>query len=223
MSYILEALKKADQERSRGGVPDISAAHADVMPARDGRRPGLWLIAGLLLVNLLALYLYQRSSEPDSHPQPLPAVESPPMATAPESVTPAVMPPAKVEPEPAPYAETRIVLPPPTPASSPAPSSEPVSPSAPQVTTAAMEPIEEDQVLSVPTWQRSSAAIQQLAAGLSLDVHVYADQPAQRFVLINMSKYREGDELREGALLERITAQGVVLSYRGERFRYDKP
>ncbi|HEY9150389.1 MAG TPA: general secretion pathway protein GspB [Gammaproteobacteria bacterium] len=42
-------------------------------------------------------------------------------------------------------------------------------------------------------------------------------------MLINMNRYREGDRLKEGAMLERITPQGVVLSYQGEQFRYDRP
>jgi general secretion pathway protein B len=53
---------------------------------------------------------------------------------------------------------------------------------------------------------------------LHLDVHVYATQPAERFVYINMRKYREGATLAEGPVLERIRRDGVVLSYNGLRF-----
>jgi general secretion pathway protein B len=53
---------------------------------------------------------------------------------------------------------------------------------------------------------------------LHLDVHVYATRPAERFVYINMQKYREGNTIAEGPLLERIRRDGVVLDYRGLRF-----
>jgi general secretion pathway protein B len=53
---------------------------------------------------------------------------------------------------------------------------------------------------------------------LHLDVHVYATKPAERFVYINMHKYREGNTLAEGPVLERIRRDGVVLDYRGLRF-----
>ena len=53
---------------------------------------------------------------------------------------------------------------------------------------------------------------------LHLDVHVYATKPAERFVYINMRKYREGNTLAEGPVLERIRRDGVVLDYRGLRF-----
>ncbi len=53
---------------------------------------------------------------------------------------------------------------------------------------------------------------------LHLDVHVYATKPAERFVYINMRKYREGSTLEEGPILERIRRDGVVLNLQGLRF-----
>jgi general secretion pathway protein B len=53
---------------------------------------------------------------------------------------------------------------------------------------------------------------------LHLDVHVFAVNSAERFVFINMRKYREGATLPEGPTIERIRRDGVVLSYRGLRF-----
>ena len=44
---------------------------------------------------------------------------------------------------------------------------------------------------------------------LHLDIHVFADDPAERFVFINMSKYREKS---------RLTPDGVVLEHQGRRF-----
>ena len=53
---------------------------------------------------------------------------------------------------------------------------------------------------------------------LHLDVHVYATKPAERFVYINMRKYREGTTLADGPVLERIRRDGVVLDYHSLRF-----
>jgi general secretion pathway protein B len=53
---------------------------------------------------------------------------------------------------------------------------------------------------------------------LHLDVHVYATNPAERFVFINMRKYHEGATLQEGPTVERIRRDGVVLNYQGLRF-----
>ena len=59
---------------------------------------------------------------------------------------------------------------------------------------------------------------EQALPDLHLDVHVYATKPAERFVYINMRKYREGATLQEGPILERIRRDGVVLNYHGVRF-----
>jgi general secretion pathway protein B len=53
---------------------------------------------------------------------------------------------------------------------------------------------------------------------LRLELHVYSTRPQERFVFINSAKYREGDTTPEGAAIEEITPDGVVMSARGNRF-----
>lgn len=53
---------------------------------------------------------------------------------------------------------------------------------------------------------------------LHLDIHVHSQNPSERFVFVNMRKYLEGDTLKEGPNVERITTEGVVLNQRGLRF-----
>jgi general secretion pathway protein B len=63
-----------------------------------------------------------------------------------------------------------------------------------------------------------------LAAGgtslpeMHLDIHVYSAKPADRFVFVNMRKYTEGQALKEGPTLERITPDGAILNQHGLRF-----
>lgn len=47
---------------------------------------------------------------------------------------------------------------------------------------------------------------------LHIDIHVFSEIPAERFVFINMKKYNEGDILIAGPVLETITLEGAVLS-----------
>jgi general secretion pathway protein B len=54
---------------------------------------------------------------------------------------------------------------------------------------------------------------------LHLDLHVYATSPQQRFIFVNSRKYREGETLQEGPLIEQITPDGAVLNFRGSRFK----
>jgi len=53
---------------------------------------------------------------------------------------------------------------------------------------------------------------------LRLELHVYSNRPEERFVFVNGRKYREGDTTAEGAAVEQITRDGVVMSAGGSRF-----
>ena len=55
-------------------------------------------------------------------------------------------------------------------------------------------------------------------APMHLDIHVYSDNPAERFVFINMRKYKEGDKTSEGPVVDRIDTGGAILSHQGRRF-----
>jgi general secretion pathway protein B len=54
---------------------------------------------------------------------------------------------------------------------------------------------------------------------LHLDLHVYSTVPKQRFIFVNSRKYGEGATLQEGPVVEAITPDGAVLSFRGSRFK----
>jgi general secretion pathway protein B len=53
---------------------------------------------------------------------------------------------------------------------------------------------------------------------LSIDLHIYADDPAKRAVFINGRRYQQGAVLAEGPTVEEITREGAILRYRGQRF-----
>jgi general secretion pathway protein B len=55
-----------------------------------------------------------------------------------------------------------------------------------------------------------------------IDVHVYAEEPRRRFVLVDLQKFREGDTLQNGAVLEKISPNSIQLYYQGTRFRVDR-
>ena len=55
---------------------------------------------------------------------------------------------------------------------------------------------------------------------ITIQVHVFEQIPAQRFVIVNGRRYREGETLAEGPALVEIVREGLVLDYRGERLLY---
>ncbi|MBW2204868.1 MAG: hypothetical protein JRF52_12485 [Deltaproteobacteria bacterium] len=57
MSFILEALKRADRERRLERAPDLSAVYEDNdLPGHNGIRPWLWL-CGAFLVGVIVVGL----------------------------------------------------------------------------------------------------------------------------------------------------------------------
>jgi general secretion pathway protein B len=69
----------------------------------------------------------------------------------------------------------------------------------------------------VPLYQDVASASH--LPSLRLDLHVYATNPQDRFVMINMHKLHEGDAMAaEGVRVESITPSGAVLSHDGTRF-----
>jgi general secretion pathway protein B len=57
---------------------------------------------------------------------------------------------------------------------------------------------------------------------LHIDLHVYSNNARERFVLINMRRYTEGQQLPNGATVEQITPQGVVVYQNGSRYQIDR-
>jgi general secretion pathway protein B len=55
-------------------------------------------------------------------------------------------------------------------------------------------------------------------AEMHLDIHVYSENPADRFVFINMTKHREGSTTAEGPVVREIRPDGVVLEHQGRVF-----
>lgn len=69
-----------------------------------------------------------------------------------------------------------------------------------------------------PTKLRLTAEQQAQVPAYFMTVHVYDEDSAKRFVLINALRYGEGEETREGLRVERIIPEGAVLSYLGDPF-----
>ena len=223
MSFILDALKKSEVERQRQSSPGLM----DTGIAAARTRFPWWAIAiGVLLgVNMVVMLVLLVRREQTAATLPVPKAAVAPALPVPAAPpTPAHFSPLDTTPVYAPEIpvpesageqggesssaaanarrERPLAAPPPRRAE--APLSE--SPSA------APQPADNDEVL--PSINELSLSGTQALPELHLDVHVYATSPADRFVYINMRKYREGAQLAEGPTVERIRRDGVVLTSR---------
>jgi general secretion pathway protein B len=58
---------------------------------------------------------------------------------------------------------------------------------------------------------------------LTINVFSYAHQPEDRFVIIDMVKYRSGQLIKGVVTLKEIRPDSIVLQYRGDTFKVERP
>lgn len=250
MSFILDALKKSENERKRQAGPSL----ADVRVVRRNVERPWWAVgvAALLVLNLavLAIVLMRNGDA-----KPTASVQQPAPAPQPQTYNAAPQPAPTYQEQPyQPPAQNRYEG-----VTDPSVRSladeaggyeEPYQgePANPNLSSAAAVPegppmvrrIEPPAVAPLPAAAvfdaRSKAntgaqsdpevlpTLNDLAATgtnlpeLHLDIHVHSPKAGERFVFVNMRKYQEGETLKEGPQVERITTEGVILNQRGLRF-----
>jgi general secretion pathway protein B len=240
MSYILDALRKADQERSIGHVPDLDTPHWS--RRRGGQlRYWVWGGIGLLIVNgVLLAFLFNRDDGGDARPgvsSYLPdQTEGKPLVAPPglqhETITKPRSPdslPLKqlARPERSVVTEPRQPVPRVVerPAAISAPGAGSEAPAAvttaPVVQPATRQPVR-TSTPEIPEWSEMSLEFRSGFSPPRLDVHVYDDEPSRRFILIDLQRFSEGDTLDSGAKLEKILPGSIQLYYQGTRFRIDR-
>jgi general secretion pathway protein B len=226
MSYILDALRKAEAERRMGSTPDTPAAPV-FHDAQTGRRTGwrgnrwLWaLLAGACGALAAAGWLQWESWMPMNTPintqtnTPAPSIAA--VASAPRAAPVAVPEPVS-EPAPAPAAVTMHEPPPPV-VEAPRPAA-PVPRSRTAPDRAAAKSGDKPASAPIVTLRELPAEIQRQIPPLSVSGYIYAANPADRSVLINRKLLREGDEVMPGLTLEKLLPNGLVLNYKGYRYR----
>ena len=250
MSYILDALNKAENERQLGGVPTLDSqhqAHEEIKPRRFW--PVVIFIAILLNAILIGYLIYSRSNPGDNN-------ES---LTAAPSTTTNMMPLKQVEPVQAEPVLMQQALPKNNP---PVAAKSKLSPTDIEAAEQAFDELLKENALSVPKIDQHQPvkdsiivdrAVEKIKAepesvasynqidsvdqdipfltdtpesfqtsvpDLVIDVHVFSKLPSKRFILVNLEKYQEDDHIAKGLLLEEITEFGLILSYQNQKFKW---
>ena len=205
MSYILDALRRAESERARGQVPGLHDQPA--LPATAAARKA-WpvgaLASGLGLSLLLAALALWWTRQP-APPAPA-AVVVVPAAVAP--TVPPVTTPATTPAAPAPTSTAMPVLPQVVSAPTPVlPASVPVAPAA----AAPLQQAGISRLAELPPDQRREWPNPVLGGS------VWSESAANRFVIVNGQLLHEGEAVAPGLIVERIGPKAVVLRWRDRR------
>jgi general secretion pathway protein B len=221
MSYILEALKKSDQQRQRGATPTLQVAQVTVAAPK---RP-MFIYYGLLAAVLLGAGImigWLRPWQPEQPPSETEPIAAPAPLTAPLEM----------------LSKTAQEFPAPnlTRARQPAPVVGAMKPNNPALdsygTPSAAAPIPDKTMPEKPASLAGVASeqkaiplnelplqIQQEIPAMTVQLHAYSNVPSERLVSINSIRLREGESLMLGLRLEQITPEGMIFSYKGYRFK----
>lgn len=185
MSYVLDALRRAEADRQRGKVPDLHAPPGVGMAGGSTREAGpaaswRWLAGALLGGVAVGVWWWVGAGRPQPAAQPAPvgAVEVPAMPTS--------LPPRTDAPA------TAVVQ-------VPAESAGPVPP-----------PVALPQA-AAPRRSAPAAELPALSFGGAFD----SPDPKARMLIINGQVWREGDELLAGLRLEHISLHSARFRYQG--------
>jgi general secretion pathway protein B len=235
MSFILDALKKSESDRQRQSGPALF--EVKVTPPKPRFPYWALALAALLVINIvIGAWVFLR--RPASGEAPAAQSVAAPVPSTPPNATPsAVAKPPAGEPAPA----AAVALPPASqplaaatiPVSRPEPvlsdsesKNAPLNPDdyEPAVAAGKQDPdqrgahVRSGTESGLPSYADAASNPDLHLPALRIDLHVYAANPQERFVLINMRRLHEGDVLPEGGRVEGITPEGAIVSFRGTKF-----
>jgi general secretion pathway protein B len=239
MSYILDALRRADAERERGSVPGL---HSQTVPpttaeAAPRRALGPWAGAGIggavVLLGAAGWFLLRPGAGPAAPAVPAAALSAAPVAPA---VT--LAPPVATPREPAPTTAP-APMPPPAPVrvappvAAAAPAKAPAaSRSPPAAPTASLSPPEPAASLAPPpapapppraeprvvNFEQLPEDVRRAIPPLAIGGAIYSDNPASRMLIVGGQLLHEGDSAGPGVTLEQIRPRSAVLRWKDLRY-----
>lgn len=193
MSYILDALKKSEQDRGNGSIPNVQTIHSSALNYHQEKRPlWPWILIVILIANvfLLIYFLkpetniknvvpvhnattnndapYQNRTTIENKLVPVPAIITTPVIQEPDNN----------------IATTRSI---------------------PQIKTI----VDIDEL---------PANIRQQVPDMVFSAHVYSRSPIQRSLVINDRFMEEGSTVGQDLILVEITRSGAIFDFRDYRF-----
>ena len=203
MSYILDALKKSEQQRGHGSAPGIQTTHSSGLNYYASKN-SMWpyVLIGAVAINLAALFYFIGA---DSGEKPAADIaQSTVTPTQPVMIQPVAQQPARTAKAiHKPAVESRktevVAIQQQIPAARPAPAS--------SNTTAS--PIERDEL---------PFEVKQHIPVMEFSAHVYSSNPLQRSIVINGRLLEEGDHFASDLILSEITPDGAIFDFQGHLF-----
>jgi general secretion pathway protein B len=228
MSFILDALKKSENERQRQAGPALATVPASRREGSNRTWLLILVITMAVVIGILAVMLIRTDVPPPTVPEERPVVRSQP---TPEPVIPATdyrptqrteestsQPPVAAAPGQREIRSLRDEA-----RSDSGGNAEDATPDNPGSTTPA-RPLPGTRSTTATRSETRPTDASQLPTArdlvlrgvltgppLHLDLHIYFEEPARRAIFVNGNKYREGDQIMNGPRVREILPEGAVL------------
>lgn len=254
MSYILNALRKSEQERL-AQQPDTVTGRILVNQPQPRQKTNKAIILLLVISNLIVAAGFFWFVRKESTP-PLPADVKTGVMPDQTPLKPAIVPP--VNESPLATRAIKITKPAAPPQAELAPSKKTVISQLPTTKLAAKKnpaltqpqpelvmpkmesdsmtatPVEPAEIVEkneppiskdkeIPFLYELSPEFRHTVPDMKINVFVYSEQPAERFVMIDMVKYKVGEQIKESIELKEIRSDSLVVVYNNRTFRIKRP
>lgn len=238
MSYILDALRKSEQERQRGKVPDLNSYKDEPVQELPRHNAWPWIALAAVAISVAAVAIIWTSGRGSAPvPQPAGTMTAPVVSKAPVVQTPTVSTPQPTVSVPAPKP---VAVPDPVPTAQPQPVSQtvvvdsrPPVQSAPTVVAPQQESIFEAEppqsdysapapsVAYMPQLEELSPSDRAGIPDMTFSSHMYSSMPRFRSIIINGKRLKEGEYFNQNLQVREITDKGVIMSNGNVLFSVD--
>ena len=227
MSYILDALRRADAERERGAVPSLHTQQYGALPGDEDEAPrrarGATIAALLLAVALVAVvgWHYLGDTPPARPVVQAIAPPAPPTAVVAAVPNDAASSPATEPPSPASAQRAPTLAVPP--AVRPPTAHTPAKATAAAPRAASATPLPAKPAASASASDRVYAVadlpddVRRELPKLAFGGASYSSAASSRMVIYNGQVFHEGDSIATGVVLQRINRKSAILALRSYR------
>ena len=213
MSYILDALKKSEQERGHGSAPNVQTLHSSSLNYHS-RKTHLWpyiLLAaiGINLVALLYFIVAKNDAGTSAQAHQGVAETKPAFSGTTQSLTNKRVANLAQDTD---HSDETVY--------------KPIS--IPGSNQAMVQQAQNKAALKTVQFQQSQGPVlerdelpfemQQHIPVMELSAHIYSSNPLQRSIVINGRFMEEGDRLASNLFLSEITAEGAIFDFQGQLF-----
>ena len=200
MSYILDALKKSEQERGNGSIPGVQTVHSSSLNYNNKKAYWPYILIAAVLLNLIAIIYFVLDKENNT------IVEA--VATTDQSTTEIISAPAKtIEQNQKENKQTAQI----TAAEKPTTLNTAETSNEKQTAPAASREITSER--TIVEYYDLPEHIKQQLPKIIITAHVYSSNPAQRSIVINNNFMEESEYVIDDLVLYEITRDGAIFSY----------